>query len=61
MLSELVEKLRKYSRAEIVERSGVSLGTLNVIMSGANDNPTIKTVEALQRFVETKEQEEQGK
>ena len=61
MLSELVEKLRKYSRAEIVERSGVSLGTLNVIMSGANDNPTIKTVEALQRFVETKEQEELGK
>lgn len=61
MLSELVEKLRKYSRAEIVERSGVSLGTLNVIMSGANDNPTIKTVEALQRFVEEKEQEELGK
>lgn len=61
MLSELVEKLRKYSRAEIVDRSGVSLGTLNVIMSGANDNPTIKTVEALQRFVEEKEQEELGK
>lgn len=59
MLSELVEKLRKYSRAEIVERSGVSLGTLNVIMSGANDNPTIKTVEALQRFVEEKEKEDE--
>ena len=61
MLTELIESLRKYRRAEIVEKTGVSLGTLNVLMSGANDNPTIKTVEALQRFVETKEQEEQGK
>ena len=61
MLSELIEKLRKYRRSEIAEKSGVSIYTLNTIMSGANDNPTIKTVEALQRFVEEKEQEEQGK
>lgn len=57
MLTELIESLRKYKRAEIVERSGVSLGTLNVIMSGANDNPTIKTVAALENFLKEKEKE----
>lgn len=54
MLAELVAELKKYDRAEIAYKSGVSLATLNNIMSGANTNPTIKTVSMLQEFVERK-------
>lgn len=59
MLSELIERLRKYRRSEIAEKSGVSIHTLNIIMSGANDNPTIKTVAALENFLKEKEQEDE--
>lgn len=57
MLSELIERLRKYRRSEIAEKSGVSIYTLNIIMSGANDNPTIKTVAALENFLKEKEKD----
>lgn len=60
MLSELIERLRKYRRSEIAEKSGVSIYTLNIIMSGANDNPTIKTVAALENFLKEKEQENES-
>lgn len=57
MLKTLIEQLRKYNRTEIAYKAGVSPNTLALIMSGKNDNPTLKTVEALQKFVKEKENE----
>jgi transcriptional regulator with XRE-family HTH domain len=57
MLEELVLKLREYSREEICYKAGISIGVLNKIMSGANDNPTLKTITKLQTFIEEKENE----
>jgi transcriptional regulator with XRE-family HTH domain len=61
MLEELVLKLREYSREEICYKAGISIGVLNKIMSGANDNPTLKTITKLQTFIEEKENELSGK
>lgn len=55
MLKKLVADLNKYEMAEIVFKTGLSVGTVNAIRNGSNDNPTIKTVEKLQQFIETKE------
>ena len=57
MLSELIETLKKYDRAEIAYKSGVSIGTINALLSGANTNPNLKTLTALQDFVEKKVKE----
>lgn len=57
MLEELITKLREYSREEICYKAGISIGVLNKIMSGANDNPTLKTLTKLQTFIEEKEKE----
>ena len=35
MLEELIAELRKHDRAEISYKSGVSLGTINHLLSGA--------------------------
>lgn len=56
MLNDLIERLKKYNRTEIAYKSGVSSNTLAKIMSGANDNPTLKTIESLQAFLKTKEE-----
>lgn len=61
MLEKLVTKLREYPREEICYKAGVSIGVLNKIMSGANDNPTLKTIMKLQSFIEEKENELSGK
>lgn len=55
MLTELREKLRKYNRVEIAVATNVSISTIDKIISGANDNPTVKTLELLQRFIDQKE------
>lgn len=57
MLSELVDELKKYDRAEIAYRSGVSIGTVNNILSGSNKDPKLSTLTALQNFVESKKKE----
>lgn len=57
MLEELVTKLRAYSREEICYKADISIGVLNKIMSGAHDNPTLKTITKLQSFIEEKENE----
>ena len=57
MLEELVEKLRAYPREEICYKAGVSIGVLNKLMCGSNDNPTLKTITKLQTFIEEKEHE----
>lgn len=57
MLKELLEELRRHNRAEISYKSGVSLGTLNHLLSGAARDPKLSTVQALQKFLEDKEQE----
>lgn len=61
MLDELVAELRKHDRAEIAFKSGVSIGTINALMCGANKNPQLSTVEALQKFLEEKQNELSGK
>lgn len=57
MLKELIEDLKPYDKAEIAYKSGISFSTVNNIMSGRNNNPSIKAVEALRNFVNEKEQE----
>lgn len=57
MLEKLIQDLNKHNPDEVVYKSGVSRQTLNNIMKGRNTNPTIKTVAALQRFIDSKEQE----
>ena len=57
MLEELIAELRKHDRAEIAYKSGVSLGTINHLMSGANRDPKLSTVQALQNFLEQKNRE----
>ena len=56
MLDEIVAKLKKYTVAEIAYKTGMSVSTVSNIISGANRNPNMKTVEALQNFLKTKEQ-----
>ena len=57
MLEELVEKLRAYPREEICYKAGVSIGVLNKLMSGSNNNPTLKTITKLQNFIKDKDKE----
>jgi transcriptional regulator with XRE-family HTH domain len=61
MLDELVTKLRAYSREEVCYKAGISIGVLNKLMSGSNDNPTLKTITKLQNFIKEKEDELSGK
>lgn len=47
MLSQNIKKYRKkykLSQEQLAQRSGVTYSTLIKIESGANENPTIKTV-----------------
>ena len=55
MIEELVAELRKHDRVEICYKTGVSPSTLNTLISGANKNPTIKTLNALRKFLDEKE------
>lgn len=55
MLEEMVAKLKKYTVAEIAYKTGVSVSTVSNILSGLNKNPNMKTVEALQEFLKSKE------
>lgn len=57
MLEELIEELKKHDRTEIAYKSGLSIGTVNQIMSGANKNPTLATLNALREFLDEKEGE----
>lgn len=59
MLKELIAELRKHDRAEIAFKSGVSLGTINTLISGANKDPKLSTLTALRAFVDAKQQEKQ--
>lgn len=54
MLENLITELRKHDRAEIAYKSGVSLTTLATILSGANKDPKLSTIKALQKFLEEK-------
>ena len=57
MMTDLLNEIRKHDRAEVSYKSGVSLSTLNVLLSGANKNPTIATLNKLRAFLDQKEQE----
>jgi transcriptional regulator with XRE-family HTH domain len=50
MLSENVKKIRKQrqlSQDKLAKLAGITLTTLVKIESGANDNPTLKTLKSL--------------
>lgn len=55
MLEEMVAKLKKYTVAEIAYKTGVSVSTVANILSGSNKNPNMKTFNALQGFLKSKE------
>lgn len=55
MLDELLAAMRRYDRVDMAYKSGVSIHTINRLMSGADSNPTIKTVEALRKYCDEQE------
>lgn len=55
MLDELVESLRNYKRKDIAEKTGLSICTVNFIMSGRNKNPRLDTILALQEYITKQE------
>jgi len=56
-LEKILAEIRQYPREEVAYKSGVSLGTLNTLLSGANTNPTTQTVARLIDFLEGKKNE----
>lgn len=55
MLEQLKAELSKYGVAEISYKTGLSISTVSNILSGVNKNPNMKTIEALQEFLKSKE------
>ena len=58
MMTDLLNEIRKHDRAEVSYKSGVSLSTLNLLLSGANKNPTIATLNKLRAFLDQKEKKQ---
>ena len=55
MLAENIKKLRKqhkWSQEELAKKAGVTYSTLIKLESGANKNPTIKTVQQIAAALE---------
>lgn len=52
VVNELLERLRKYRREDIASKTGLSMSTVNKIMSGENNNPSLQTLEKLSKFAE---------
>ena len=55
MLAENLKKLRKLrnlSQEELARKAGITYSTLIKLESGANKNPTIKTLQQLARALE---------
>lgn len=52
ILDELLERLRPYRREDIASKTGLSISTVNKIMSGENRNPSLQTLDKLNSFVE---------
>ena len=57
VLTDLIARLTPYKREEIAYLSGVSISTVNKIMSGAETNPTLDTLTALSDFADKKERD----
>ena len=57
MLEELMAEVRKHDRAEVAYKSGVSIATLEGLLSGRNKNPKLSTMQALRGFLDQKEKE----
>jgi transcriptional regulator with XRE-family HTH domain len=57
MLGENIKQLRKkykLSQEELAKKAGITYSTLIKIESGANDNPTIKTIVKIARALNIK-------
>lgn len=61
MLNDLIDRLKKHSAVEAAYKSGVSIYTIKNILAGRMDNPTIKTILALQDFCDQKDEEKEEK
>lgn len=57
MMEELLAEVRKHDRAEVSYKTGVSLSTLNTLLSGSNKNPTVATLNKLRKFLDEKKGE----
>lgn len=53
ILNELLERLSPYRREDIASKTGLSMSTVNKIMSGENRNPSLQTLEKLSNFAES--------
>lgn len=53
-LEELVNKLRGLDRVAMAYKTGVSLSTINKLLSGENTNPTFAVIAALHNYLESK-------
>lgn len=51
-LEELITKMRRLDRVATAYRTGVSLSTINKLLSGGNTNPTLAVITALRNYVE---------
>ena len=55
MLAQNIKKLRKqrkWSQEELAKKAGVTYSTLIKLESGANENPTIKTIQQIAAALE---------
>jgi len=55
ILDDLIKQLRGKDRVKIAYESGVSLSTLNKLLSGENTNPTLDTLTALRAYLDKEE------
>lgn len=55
ILDDLIKQLRGKDRVKIAYESGVSLSTLNKLLSGENTNPTLDTLTALRVYLDKEE------
>lgn len=56
-LDDLRKQLQPQSTAEASYKTGVSIATIDAIKSGRNKNPTTKTVNKINAFLESKANE----
>ena len=55
-IKELKERKKElgYTNADVAEKSGVPLGTVQKIFSGATPNPRVDTMEALEQALKSR-------
>lgn len=52
ILNDMLEQLRGRDRVKMAYESGVSLSTINKLLSGENTNPTLDTLTMLRAYLD---------